>query len=93
MEGLITFSNRDEDFVYQMPRVHPWYKTFSIEKCNRFPPLSILSENDVRKGLKYPHEKNKRYFRGCLDLNDDYKKDEATIRWLTLGYVSISDTR
>ena len=43
--------------------------------------------------FKYPYEKNKRYYCGCLELSDDYKKDEATIRWLTLGYVSISDTR
>ena len=53
----------------------------------------MLSKNDKRKGLKYPHEKNKKYYRGCLELSDDYKRDEATIRWLTLGYVSISDTR
>jgi hypothetical protein len=93
MERLITFSDGDEDFVYQMPRAHPRFKDFSMEKCSRYPPLEMLSENDKRKGLKYPHEKNKRYYRGCLELSDDYKKDEATIRWLTLGYVSISDTR
>ena len=93
MEGLITFSDGDEDFTYQMPRAHPRFKDFSIEGCNRIPPLNMLSENDIRKGLKYPHEKNERYYRGCLELNDDYKKDEATIRRLTLGYVSISDTR
>ena len=53
----------------------------------------MLSENDKKKGLKYPHEKNKNNYRGCLELSDEYKKDENTIRWLTLGYVSISDTR
>ena len=93
IEGLITFSNGDEDFVYQMPRAHPRFKNFSMEKCSRYPPIEMLSENDKRKGLKYTHEKNKRYYRGCLELGDEYKKDEATIRWLTLGYVSISDTR
>jgi hypothetical protein len=93
MEGLITFSDGGEDFVYQMPRTHPRFKDFSMEKCSRYPPIEMLSENDKRKGLKYPHEKNKRYYRRCLELSDDYKKDEATIRWLTLGYVSISDTR
>ena len=55
--------------------------------------MEMLSENDERKGLKYTHEKNKKYYRGCLELGEEYKKDEATIRWLTLGYVSISDTR
>ena len=49
MDGLITFSNRDEDFTYQMPRVHPRFKNFSIEGCNRLPPREILSENDIRK--------------------------------------------
>ena len=93
VDGLITFSDGDEDFVYQMPRSHPRFKNFSIESCNRLVPIDLLSENDKRKGLKYPHEKNKRYYHGCLELNDEYKKDEATIRWLTLGYVSISDTR
>lgn len=93
IEGLITFSDGEEDFVYQMPRTHPRFKDFSMEKCSRYPPIEMLSENDKRKGLKYTHEKNKRYYRGCLELGDDYKKDEATIRWLTLGYVSISDTR
>jgi len=93
IEGLITFSDGDEDFVYQMPRTHPRFKDFSMEKCSRYPPIEMLSENDKKRGLKYTHEKNKRYYRGCLELGDDYKKDEATIRWLTLGYVSISDTR
>lgn len=93
MEGLITFLDGGEDFVYQMPRTHPRFKDFSMEKCSIYPPIEMLSENDKRKGLKYPHEKNKRYYRRCLELSDDYKKDEATIRWLTLGYVSISDTR
>ena len=93
MDGLITFSDGEEDFIYQMPRTHPRFKNFSIESCNRLVPIDLLSENDKRNGLKYPHEKNKRYYRGCLELNDDYKKDEATIRWLTLGYVSISDYR
>lgn len=93
IEGLITFSEGDEDFIYQMPRAHPRFKDFSIEKCSRYPPIEMLSENDMRKGLKYTHEKNKRYYRGCLELRDDYKRDEATVRWLTLGYVSISDTR
>ena len=32
MEGLITFSDGDEDFVYQMPRAHPRFKDFSMEK-------------------------------------------------------------
>ena len=93
IEGLITFSDGDEEFVYQMPRTHPRFKDFSMEKCSRYPPIEMLSENDKRKGLKYTHEKNKRYYRGFLELGDEYKKDEATIRWLTLGYVSISDTR
>ena len=92
-EGIIAFSEGDEDYTYQMARTHRRFTNFSIEACNRFPPISILSENDKRKGLKYSHEKNKNYYRGCLELNDEYKKDENTIRWLTLGYVSISDTR
>jgi hypothetical protein len=93
IEGLITFSDGDEEFVYQMPRTHPRFKDFSMDKCSRYPPIEMLSENDKKRGLKYTHEKNKRYYRGCLELGDDYRKDEATIRWLTLGYVSISDTR
>ena len=39
-DGLITFSDGDEDFVYQMPRSHPRFKDHSIEACNRI-PLSI----------------------------------------------------
>jgi hypothetical protein len=91
-DGLITFSDGGEDFVYQMPRSHPRFKNHSIEACNRIPPIELLSENDKKKGLKYSHEKNKKYYRRCLELNDEYKRDEATIRWLKLGYVSISDT-
>ena len=93
VEGLITFSKGNEDFTYQMPRANPRFKKWPIESCNRLVPISLLSENDKKKGLKYPHEKNKTYYRGCLELNDEYRRDEATIRWLTLGYVSISDTR
>ena len=93
VEGIITFSEGDEDYTFQMARTHRRFAEFSIEKRNRYPPLNMLSENDKKKGLKYPHEKNKNNYRGCLDLSDEYKKDENTIRWLTLGYVSISDTR
>ena len=93
VEGIITFSEGDEDYTFQMARTHHRFAEFSIEKRNRYPPLNMLSENDKKKGLKYPHEKNKNNYRGCLELSDEYKKDENTIRWLTLGYVSISDTR
>ena len=92
MDWLILFSDGDDDFVYQMPRSHPRFKNHSIKACNRLPPIELLSENDKNKGLKYSHGKNKEYYRRCLELNDEYKRDEATIRWLTLGYVSISDT-
>ena len=34
VEGLITFSDGEEDYVYQMPRTHPRFKNFSIESCN-----------------------------------------------------------
>jgi hypothetical protein len=51
IEGLITFSEGDEYFVYQMPRTHPRFKDFSMEKCSRYPPLEMLSENDKRKVL------------------------------------------
>ena len=76
-----------------MPRANPRFKKWPIESCNKLVPICLLSENDERKGLKYPHEKNKNYYHGCLKLNDEYRRDEATIRWLTLGYVSVSDTR
>ena len=49
VEGLITFSDGDEGFVYQMPRAHSRFKDFSMEKCSRYPPLEMLSENDKRK--------------------------------------------
>ena len=78
VEGIITFS--DGDYMYQMPRAHPRFRDFSIEASNRFSPINRLSENDKKKGLKYPHEKNKDYYCGCLELNDEYKKDEGTIR-------------
>lgn len=93
MDGLITFSDGDEDFVYQMPHSHPMFKKFTIEACNRSAPISLLSENDKRNGLSYSHEKNKRYYKGCLELNDEYKKDDATIKWLTYEYVRIDDNR
>jgi hypothetical protein len=36
MEGLITFLDGDEDFVYQMPRAHPRFKDFLLRNAIGF---------------------------------------------------------
>ena len=74
VDGLITFSNGEEDFVYQMPWSHPRFKNFPIESCNRLAPINLLSENDKKTGLKYPHEKNEKYYNGCLELTMNIRK-------------------
>ena len=74
IDGLITFSDGVEDFVYQMPRTHPRFKHKDIEACNRMAPIPILSERDKQWGLRHTYEKNHRYYKKCLELGDEYKK-------------------
>ena len=42
VDGLITLSDGEEDYVYQMPRSHPRFKNFSIESCNRLDRKSVV---------------------------------------------------
>ena len=91
IDGLITFSDDVEDFIYQMPRAHPRFKHKDIEVCNRMTPIPLLSERDKQSGLRYPYEKTKRYYKKCLELGDDYKKNERALEWLKYEHERIGE--
>ncbi|GJW97306.1 RNA-directed DNA polymerase, eukaryota, reverse transcriptase zinc-binding domain protein [Tanacetum coccineum] len=59
-------------------RYHQWSKV---------PPLLVLSDGDKISELKYPYEKYKWMYKGCLKLGPEYQIDEDMKEWLTRGHV------
>ncbi|GJS58662.1 DNA helicase [Tanacetum coccineum] len=62
-----------------MPRAIPRLKNFEWSKI---PPIVVLSQWDLMRGLKHPHEKNKLMYKNCLNLGPEYQVDEDMKEWL-----------
>ncbi|GJZ10701.1 hypothetical protein Tco_0545460 [Tanacetum coccineum] len=87
--GLIRFAQRDDEVMFRMPqmtkeldRVSPLEK----DKCEAF----FMDSLKVRKmGFKHVLEKRKGYYKACMNLGRNCKRDRKTIEKLKTNHVSI----
>ncbi|GJS11686.1 hypothetical protein Tco_0368482 [Tanacetum coccineum] len=88
-KGLVSFTKIFDTCTYRMPRIIPRLKNFNWSKV---PPLLELSQNNLMKGLRHSHEKNKFMYKNCLNLGPEYQVNESMKEWLIRGHVSIHET-
>ncbi|GJU26462.1 glycosyl transferase, family 8 protein [Tanacetum coccineum] len=58
-EGIITLYNGDDEVTYQMVRSHPRFKRHTNERCNKIPPLLMVSKEDKKNGISHAYQKLK----------------------------------
>ncbi|GJZ52478.1 hypothetical protein Tco_0606993 [Tanacetum coccineum] len=63
----------------------------STQPCNMMVPILRISDEDKANGFDHAHQKIKEFYKGCLQLGDEYKMDEKVIEWITHEHASIHD--
>ncbi|GJU26458.1 hypothetical protein Tco_1165079 [Tanacetum coccineum] len=58
-EGIITLCNGDDEVTYQMVRSHPRFKRQTNERCNKIPPLLMVSKEYKKNGISHAYQKLK----------------------------------
>nr|GEU50075.1 retrovirus-related Pol polyprotein from transposon TNT 1-94 [Tanacetum cinerariifolium] len=91
MEGLVWFKIRDGKTIFQMPRVISRFHHLSAKQCNMMAPILRISDKDKANGFDHAYKKIKEFYKGCLQLSDEYKRDEKVTEWITHGHASVHD--
>ncbi|GJR85690.1 homeodomain-like protein [Tanacetum coccineum] len=87
-KGLVSFTRIFDIYTYRMPRTIPRLKSFNWRKVQ---PLLELSQNNLMKGLRHPHEKHKFMYKNYFNLGPKYQVDESMKEWLVRGHASIHE--
>ncbi|GJR57847.1 hypothetical protein Tco_1500009 [Tanacetum coccineum] len=87
-KGLVSFTRIFNTYTYRMPRTILRLKSFNWSKV---PPLLELSQNNLMKGLRHPHETYKFMYKNCLNIGPEYQVDESMKEWLVRGHASIHE--
>ncbi|GJZ60057.1 hypothetical protein Tco_0615873 [Tanacetum coccineum] len=74
VNGLILFNRIFETYIFRMPRTIHRLKNFN---WSMIPPKLKLSQRDLMRWLRHPHEKNKLVYKNCLNLGPEYQVDES----------------
>ncbi|GKD67624.1 hypothetical protein Tco_1321714 [Tanacetum coccineum] len=56
-------------------------------------PILKFSDEDKAKGISHPYQKIKQFYKGCLNLGEEYKQDLEVIDWIKRGHASVFSTK
>ncbi|GKA31783.1 hypothetical protein Tco_0718150 [Tanacetum coccineum] len=87
--GLIRFSQRDDEVVFRMPQRKKELDRVSPLEKDKFEAFFVDSLNVRKMRFKHVLEKRKRYYKACMNLGRNYKRDRETIEKLKTNHVSI----
>ncbi|GKA92638.1 hypothetical protein Tco_0814563 [Tanacetum coccineum] len=77
--GLIMFAQRDNEVVFKMPqRTKELDRVSPLEK-DKFEAFFVDSLKVRKMGFKHVLEKRKGYYKACMNLRSNYKRDKETI--------------
>nr|GEX63118.1 hypothetical protein [Tanacetum cinerariifolium] len=83
MEWMVWFKIGGDKTNFQMPKAISRFRHLSTKQCNMMTPILRISDEDKTNGFDRAHQKIKGFYKGCLELGDEYKKDEKVIDWIT----------
>ncbi|GJT65655.1 hypothetical protein Tco_1017135 [Tanacetum coccineum] len=90
-DGFITIGDGNDSVTYQMALSHLRFKHLSNDQCNKIRPLLQVSARDKLAGILHQYQKLKGFYKGVLDLEPEYTRDEKMFEWLTHGHVSVHE--
>ncbi|GKD50021.1 hypothetical protein Tco_1278997 [Tanacetum coccineum] len=87
--GLIRFAQRDDEVMFRMPqRVKELDRVSPLEK-DKFKAFFVDSLKVRKMGFKHVLEKRKGYYKACMNLGRNYKRDREIIEKLKTNHVGI----
>ncbi|GJT15578.1 ribonuclease H-like domain, reverse transcriptase, RNA-dependent DNA polymerase [Tanacetum coccineum] len=90
-DGMITIYKGNDSVTYQMAQSHPRFKHLTNAQCNKMRPLLKVSAQYDLKGISYPYQKLKEFFKEVLNFGPEYIKDDKVEEWLTCGHESVHE--
>ncbi|GJW65829.1 retrovirus-related pol polyprotein from transposon TNT 1-94 [Tanacetum coccineum] len=90
-EGLVWFKIGDNKTIFQMPRTISRIQHLPTKQFNMMAPVLRVIDEDKDRGFNHPYQIIKMFYKGCLQLGDEYKRDEKVIEWIIHGHASIHD--
>ncbi|GJU44144.1 hypothetical protein Tco_1201410 [Tanacetum coccineum] len=87
-KGRIWFKIGDDKTIFNMPRAERRLSKLTTEQQNMISPILKISDEDKAKGISHPYQKIKEFYKGCLNLGEEYKQDLEVINWVKQGHAS-----
>ncbi|GJY30092.1 hypothetical protein Tco_0413587 [Tanacetum coccineum] len=87
--GLIRFAQRDDEVMFRMPQRAKELDRVSPLENDKFEAFFMDSLKVRNMGFKHVFEKRKGYYKACMNLKRNYKRDRETIEKLKTNHVSI----
>ena len=79
--------------TYMMPRTHPRFKSAPSKICYKYSPFLFVDEKDAEKGIEYPYQKMKGFYKSVLDLGPEYVRDEVICNYIVRGHMGINEIK
>ncbi|GJY16334.1 DNA damage-inducible protein 1-like protein [Tanacetum coccineum] len=88
-KGRIWFKIRDDKTIFNMPRAERRLSKLTTEQQNMMSPILKFSDEDKAKGISHLYQQIKEFYKGCLNLGEEYKQDLEVIDWIKRGHASV----
>nr|GEX83067.1 hypothetical protein [Tanacetum cinerariifolium] len=72
----ITCKIRDDKTIFNMSRAKKRFGKLTVRQHNTMGPILKISDEDKSRGIYHPYQKIKGFYRGCLELGDEYKHNQ-----------------
>ncbi|GKB31914.1 hypothetical protein Tco_0871315 [Tanacetum coccineum] len=90
-KGIIWLKIRDDKTIFNMPQAERRLSKLTIEQQNLMSLILKISDEDKAKGISHPYQKIKEFYKGCLNLGEEYKQDLEVIDWIKWGHASVHE--
>ncbi|GKA71729.1 hypothetical protein Tco_0777868 [Tanacetum coccineum] len=89
-EGVVRFTNKNDEVTYTMPYKIEQYNSLSNLEKEHTKSVYLRNEEDKRRGVEYMMSKILGFYKECLELGPEYltgMDDEGEVTFLALGWI------
>nr|GEX89796.1 xylulose kinase-1 [Tanacetum cinerariifolium] len=93
-EGVVWFTEENDEFIYKMPYKIKQYNSLSNLKKEHTKSIYLRNEEDKRRGVDYVMSKILRFYKECLELGPEYVTgldDDGEVTFDDSSVYSISE--
>ncbi|GKE16256.1 hypothetical protein Tco_1423833 [Tanacetum coccineum] len=83
-EGVVRFTNGNEEVAYKMPHKIEQYNSFLSLKKEHTKSVYLRNKEDKRRGVEYGMIKILRFYKECIELGPEYLTGIKVEREVTL---------